>query len=241
MNNIKRLAVILFLFPFSLHAERIKVSTIEGSPVSRICSLILTEIYNEAGFELEVIEMPAVRATVESTEGTISGETHRVLTYGDSHPELIMVPFSYYSVDSVLFTLADHPARFMAPEDLTSYRFAILKGVKKSLELTAGYDKVTEFENSDSLIQFLHMKRADFALLSRLHGLSLVEKHGFENIVVYDPPLEVTQLYHYLHNSQSHLVPLIEETMEELSRSGELDKIIKMAELKVMGSESSSN
>lgn len=223
-------AILLLLLSVSLYSQTVRVATIEGSPVSTICSMILTEIYREAGYELEVIAMPAVRATKESTEGSIDGETHRISTYGGKHPELIMVPFSYYSVDTVLFSLADHPARHLPPDQLNRYRFAILKGVERSRELTEGFEIVTEFEDSETMLHFLKLERADFALLSRLHGISLIEKNGLDGIVAYEPPLEKTELYHYLHKSQSHLIPELVETMENLSRSGKLDRIITMIE-----------
>ena len=230
-----KISCIFILFSSVLWAETLTVSTIEGSPVSDIASLILQEIYNRAGLNLNVIPMPALRATVESTGGNIDGETHRVLSYGTKHPDLILVSEPYYNIETVLFTQKDNPALHVDKESLTQYRISILKGVVKALELTKNYREVIEFDTSDQMMQFLSLRRTDFALLSRLNGISVINRLGIRGLVTYSPPLEITILYHYLHKSHSDLVPLLEKTIRELRDSGELEEITARAETRIMG------
>lgn len=234
MKNVKLILPLFFLSLFSLTGETYRVSTIEGSPISEICTLVLQEIYKKAGHELEVLPMPAARATRESTTGKIDGETHRVSTYGRVHPELLIIPVPYYSIDTNLFTQADHPAMGKEFDELRDYRFAILKGVRKSAELTVGYPYVQEFETSELMLRFIELGRADFAILSRLNGLSIINKLGLEGIVPFEPPIEVTDLYHYVHESHYKLIPLLEETIREMDRTGELEEVIRRYETVVM-------
>jgi len=234
--EIKKLVLyIQFLLLSSLYAQILTVSTIEGSPISEISTLILEEIYERAGLGLNVISMPALRANFESTSGKTDGETHRVSSYGTANPELIIIPESYYSIETVLFTQKENPALHAGIESLSHYSFSILKGVKKSIELTSGYPHVYEFETSDLMMRFLSLKRVDFALLSKLNGISVINRLGMKGIVTYSPPLEITKLYHYLHKKHSHLIPQLENTIRDLKDSGELIEITNRAEAQVMG------
>lgn len=235
MKNVKLIIALFFLSLFALQGETYTVSTIEGSPISEISTLILKEIYKKAGHELEVIPMPAARATRESTTGKIDGETHRVSTYGRVHPELLIIPYPYYSIDTNLFTQVDHPAMGKGFDELKDYRFAILKGVRKSAELTVGYPYVQEFETSELMLRFIDLKRADFALLSRLNGMSIINKLGLTGVVAFEPPIEVTDLYHYVHERHYKLIPVLEETMREMDRTGELEELRKRFEAEIMG------
>ncbi|MBN2657145.1 MAG: transporter substrate-binding domain-containing protein [Spirochaetales bacterium] len=234
LKNIILIAAFVFA-SFSLQSEPLTISTIEGSPVSDICSIILTGIYEKAGLEISIVPMPAVRATSESAAGKIDGETHRVLAYGDNHEDLRIVPFSYYSIDTNLFTQRNNPAAGKNMSELSSYKFAILKGVRQSQELTKGFTQVQEFEDSETLIRFLMLRRADFAILSRLHGMEILEKLSADEIVVLEPPIDETKLYHYLHRKHEDLVPLLKRTMEEMAESGELAQLIRRAEAEVTG------
>lgn len=221
------------IFPSFLSGKTVRLTTIEGSPVSEICSRILKEVFLKAGLEMEVTAMPNLRAARESSSGNFDGETHRISSYGDSHPELVQVPFSYYSIDTNLFSLAGScPQGGM--DNLKEYRFAILKGVAASRRLTDGFSRVQEFEDSSEMMRFLLLGRTDFVILSRIHGLSVIKEIGAAGIVTCEPPIDKTELFLYLNRSVSGLVPLIEKTMGEMSRSGELAAVIKNAETAVM-------
>lgn len=136
---------ILFV-SFTLTAETVRVSTIEGSPVSFVSSQVLTEIYRRARHELIVTPMPASRATVQSTSGITDGETHRILGYGELHPEVLCVPLSYYCTLTVLFVREDNPAINAPLEEIHNYSVAILKGVSNSQRLTEGFMKFRSFK-----------------------------------------------------------------------------------------------
>ncbi|MDA3809834.1 MAG: transporter substrate-binding domain-containing protein [Spirochaetaceae bacterium] len=235
MNTNKIVPIFLLFFSFFLSSETLTISTIEGSPISDIASLILEEIYDRAGLELKIVSMPALRATREAIWGNTDGETHRVFSYGELHPELVIISESYYTIETVLFTQKDNPALHAERGSLYRYSFSILKGVEKSIELTKGYDQVSEFVTSDKIMEFLSLGRTDFALLSKLNGISVINRLKLEGISIYTPPLEITSLYHYLNKEHSHLVPLLEQTIRELKESGKLDEIIKRAEEQVMG------
>jgi len=234
---LKRIILLTFfiLSSFFLGGEPLVISTIEGSPISDICSRVLRDIYSQAGLELIIEPMPAVRATIESTTGKIDGESHRVEAYGDIHRELLIIPLSYYSIDTNLFTQRGHPDTDKSLEDLGDYNFAILKGVKQSEELTSGLAQVMAFENSEMMIRFLMLGRADFAILSRLHGMEIIKKLDAENIIPVEPPLLKTYLFHYIHQKHAHLIPLLEKTIREMRKSGALEESIKRAEEEVTG------
>jgi len=235
MKNKILILGLLILSPLTARGEPLVISTIEGSPVSEICSLILRDIYSQAGLELIIIPMPAARATIESTTGKIDGESHRVEAYGDIHRELLIIPQSYYSIDTHLFTQRGHPDRDKRVDELGDYIFAILKGVRQSQELTSGLPRVQVFESSEVMIRFLMLGRADFAILSRLHGMEIIEKLGAENLIPVEPPLVKTLLFHYVHQKNAHLIPLLERTIREMRLSGALEESIRRAEEEVTG------
>lgn len=224
------LLLVLLFSSMNLQAQTLTISTIEGSPVSFVSSYILREIYKKAGLDLEIISMPATRATIQSTTGATDGETHRVKSYGNIHPELLIVQPSYYCIDTVLFAQKGSDALQADLEEISRYRVAILKGVKNAIELTEGFADIQEFETSLQMMQFLALGRTDYVLLSHLNGNSVLKDNKIENITVYDPPIERTCLYHYLHISHSDLIPKLERTIKELKESGELEEITRRAE-----------
>lgn len=229
--------MLLFILtlPVLIYSETLKISTIEGSPVSEICSIILTGIYEQAGLELEILTMPATRATKELTTGAIDGETHRIITYNEIYPQLLIVPLSYYSIDTVLYTQENNPARYVPVEDFPKFSFAILKGVKRAAELTENFPNVKEFDTSDIMMRFLELERTDFALISRINGNFIIKDLEIKGLVHREPPVERTFLYHFLHYRHRNLVPVLEETISRMGKSGELEELVKRAESRVLG------
>ncbi len=229
----KLLLLCLFIFSHSLYSNNITISTVEGLPLSDICSYILQKVYDKAGYELEIRSMPPARATFESTSGRVDGETHRIESYGESHPELIKVPFPIYSIEISLFTISDNPARYATKKDFPQYRFTILRGIKNSKDLTSSFLHVNEVDNAMTMFQLLQMGRTDFAVMSNIYGKAFLEKSKIDGIITHDIPLQVTDMFHYLHKDHADLVPIIDKTLRDLSTSGELVQIKLDAEEQV--------
>lgn len=234
--NLRITFAILLLVSKFLIAETITISTVEGLPLSDICSHIIEKVYEKAGYELKIIPMPPARATFEVTTGRIDGETHRIGSYGEDHPSLIQVPFSYYSIQVVLYTNMDNPARYASIEDLPLYRYAILRGIKNSKDLTAEFPNVQEVDDSLTMFKLLLLNRTDFAVTSNIFGDAFLHKNGIEGITTHQIPLQNTDLYHYLHIDHADIVPIIYRTMRDMAASGELDLIIKEAERLILES-----
>lgn len=227
--------ILILLISLSLKAETIRISTVEGLPLSEICSYILERVYEKAGLELEIVPMPPARAIRESTSGRIDGETHRIESYGDNNPELVRVPFSHYSIQVILYTDFDNPARLSTYDEFPQYRFSILRGIKNSKELTSGFPNVHIVDDAMTMFQLLKLGRIDFAVTSNIFGDSFLRRNGIDGIVAHSTPLQTTELYHYLHKDHSEVASIIDKTLRKMDASGELDRIKKEAEKIVSG------
>ena len=55
-----------------------------------------------------------------------------------------------------------------------------------------------------------------------------------DNVISIKKPLATLDLFHYIHESQKALVPLVDQKLQALIKSGELARIIKNAESAVI-------
>ena len=84
------------------------------------------------------------------------------------------------------------------------------------------------------MFKMLHNGRIDVALTNTVDGILHLKMLGFEHIKPIDKPLAKLALYHYLHDKNKDLVSKIDAIIKSMKESGELDKIIKSAEDKII-------
>jgi len=107
-------------------------------------------------------------------------------------------------------------------------------GVKHTNNITAGMPYVQDISSTRRLMEFLRAGRADIALTNTINGLRELRRLEITNIVPSGPPLEVLELFHYIHKDHKELVPRVDAVIREMIASGEMQDLINKTELQIM-------
>ncbi|MBC8177316.1 MAG: hypothetical protein H8E19_07905 [Deltaproteobacteria bacterium] len=89
----KKVALLVVFFVYSCSTaysqEPLRFARITNTPDQMVGSEILKLAYKRLGIPIVIVEMPGKRALVESSEGRIDGEVHRIFRVGKDYPTLI--------------------------------------------------------------------------------------------------------------------------------------------------------
>ncbi|WP_368184064.1 substrate-binding periplasmic protein [Aestuariibius sp. HNIBRBA575] len=198
---------------------------IQGLAEQAVGARLLEEVYNRAGLEITITEMPGRRALEEAASGRMDGETLRIFALGENHPTLIRVPTPLSDLQTVAFRQAGTDMQVTSAQELENYSNAIVMGVLHTRNITQDVDNVHEVRNSDALFRLVQSGRVDFALSSNLDGRANLAQHGITGVEMVSPALATLQLYHYVHESKADIIPMIDEIIIEMRDSGELAQL----------------
>lgn len=215
---------LLILTSSMLMAEPLKFAQITNSPDQIVGAAVLKVVYAKAGIPIEIIPLSGKRALLESRQGRLDGEVHRILEIASIHPELLRVPTAINYIEQTIFS----KDRSFTLKDCDSLRGKLVGraiGVKYAEMCTQGMDNVAVFPDSSSLMKSLDKDIVDFAITSHLNGLVQLKKLGINSVVALQPALAKRQLFHYLHKKHKDLIPKIESIIATMQLDGELDLI----------------
>ena len=83
---------LLILTSSALIAEPLRFAQITNSPDQVVGAAVLTVVYAKAGIPIQIIPLSGKRALLESSQGRLDGEVHRIQEIGSLYPDLIKVP-----------------------------------------------------------------------------------------------------------------------------------------------------
>ena len=211
-------------------------SAVEGLGAQKIGQQILPLIYQRIDLDIQITAMPASRAEVAAKKGVVDGEIMRIWDYGIDNPELIRVPTPYYFAETMPFVLKNSGIVIKSKADLAQYRIAKVRGVKHTHNMTQGLRFVFESKNPKNMFKLLRAGEVDVVLTNTLDGLMALNNNGINDIIHMDKPLKTLPLYHYIHHKKAAIVPQIDNAIKQLKKSGELAKMLKQAEHKIITS-----
>lgn len=207
-------------------AAPLRFAQIVNTPGQVVGAEILKAIYAKAGISIEIISVSGNRALLESNEGRLDGEIHRILEIGETYPNLIKVPTAINYLEATVFSKDKH---FLVT-DCNSLRGKLIgrvRGIKHAEMCTKDMSKVAIFSDSGILIKSLNNNIVDFAITSQLNGLVQLKKLGIDTVYPLEPTLSQNPLFHYLHKKHANLIPQIDNIIIKMAKSGELDLIRK--------------
>jgi len=213
--------------------EEYHFASIEGLVEQEIGRIILPEIYKKLGIDITITAMPGKRAEKETTSGMVDGEVMRIWSYGEENPTTVRVPTPYYYLETTAF-VKNKDIAVATKADLAKHSLVKVRGVKHTNNITAGLEYVQDVETTCQMMRFLLAGRADIALTNTMDGIISLKKCGITAIVPSGKPLAVWKLYHYIHEDHKDLVHRVDDVIKEMIASGELQSLIKKAELSVM-------
>lgn len=221
-------AIVISAWCSAAYAEPpLRFARIENIPDQFVGGEILKVVYSRLNVPIELVDMPAKRALVDSSEGRLDGEVHRNINVQKQYPTLLMLrPAINYIEPSVFSTKYRFEVRGWA--SIKDYNIGIVRGVGTSEDGTRGMKNVLAVTTLDQLMQVLATERIDVAVSDSFSGLAAVKQLGLEGrITVLTPPLQKTEIYHFLHEKHRALIPKVETVLREMQASGELELLRK--------------
>ncbi|MGS2722068.1 hypothetical protein [Paraglaciecola aestuariivivens] len=215
---------ISLLFSVGLAAKPLQFAQISNSPDQVVGAEILKVVYQKANIPIKNISMSGKRALVESSQGRLDGEVHRILEIGSLYPDLVRVPTATNYIDVTIFS--KNPKFILTDcQSLKGQLIGRARGVKYAEMCTLGMEKVAVFPDSSSLMKSLDRNIVDFAITSGLNGLVQVKNLKLNQVVALEPILEKRLLFHYVHKKHQSLVPQLDAILQNMQQSGELERL----------------
>ena len=211
--------------PARSETTTLRLARIENIPDQFVGGEILRAVYQRLGITVEFIDLPAKRALVESSQGRVDGEVHRILAVANEFPSLIAVRPSINYIEPSAF-VKDRDIRIDGWPSLAPYSIGIVRGVGSSERGTNGMSRVEAVGSMDQLMQMLASGRFELAVNDRFSGVLVNKRLHLDTVVrPLSPALEHIPLHHFLHERHRDLVPRVEKALQAMEASGELERL----------------
>lgn len=228
--NKRVLFFIFILLGFYLSADPIVISTTKGDLLHEVNKLLLEEIYRRASIEMIYTTLPPIRSSVMSSTGEVDGELLRVYDYGTLFPSLIRIPTPYTFVELTCFYTDDSLA-CETWDDLIGYSIGKVRGIKIIDYNIKPGSKVVEVNSSIQLFKMLKSGRIDIAITSNIEGKIREKELKLQNLK--SSVIETYPLFHYLHESNREIIPIIDNVIKKMQESGELE-LLKQKNIEII-------
>ena len=232
-NLFLQIAIMLHFCILPAWAADYYFASIQGLAEQQVGQLVLPQIYERLQIPIKITAMPGKRAEQYACSGIKDGEIMRIWSYGEQHPSVIRVPTPYYQLQTMAFAMKKGIS-ITSAEDLIKYRLVKVRGVKHTDNITQEMPNVHTVDDTKIMMNFLIEGRADIALTSWADGLNTLNEMKIDTVHPVGPPLATLDLFHYIHQDQSHLVDKVNKAILEMKKSGELEIITRQAEKQVL-------
>ncbi len=244
MRLVCGLVVLLCFFTSTVNANSVKAknkadfhfAAIERLVEQEIGKIVLTEIYQQLGFSIEISSFSGNRAQFEANSGQKAGEIMRIWSYGAENKNLIRVPTPYYSLVTAAFLRKDSTIKITKASHLNGYKIARVRGVKHTNNITKNLPNVADSNSTEAIFKLLLQGSVDIALTNYIDGIEVLKRLKLENEIITGKPLAELKLYHYIHKDHQALVSKVDHMIKQLKKNGQLAKMIESAEHTVLNS-----
>ena len=199
----------------------------EDSLVYKYLNMIYSEVFKRMDIPMTMTYLPLKRGAAQVASGKFDGETTRIRAYEDSHPTLIRVKESLYSVNVSAFALNFFIEELNGWDSLkgSDYKVEYPRGVLLS---EINLKKVVKPENLSNIttpqqgLKKLLRHRTNVYIDDELVIFPLLNKfdatyHGaIEKVGV----MESVPLYMYIHKKNYLLEPRLSKVIKEIKEEG---------------------
>ena len=230
MKAVPVTAIVFVLMAFCLNSYAqtpLRFARIENISDQFLGGEILKHVYGRLNIPIELVDLPAQRALLNSSQGQLDGEVHRNINIQQQYPTLTIVRPAINYIEPSVFSRKHH---FVVKgwDSINAYSTGIVKGVGTSEDGTRAMKNVLAVSTLDQLMQVLAADRVDVAVSDSFSGLAAIKRLRLDDqITVLTPPLQRNEIYHYLHEKHRDLIPKVEKVLRDMQRSGELDQLRK--------------
>ncbi|MFB0980810.1 MAG: transporter substrate-binding domain-containing protein [Alteromonadaceae bacterium] len=199
-----------------------------------VAQYVIENIYNYLGLKIKVIPLPPKRAKTSNLNKSIDGEIARITPYGDDKPSLTRIEPSYYYLESAAYCLKDSTLKITSANDLIGLKVASIRGVAHSNEATANLKNVHKVDSAIQLFELLKHKRAEVVIDTEINGRRILQQDRYLPFSKNCGVFARFGLYNYINDNRKEVSYRVSSKREELHTSGELEKLIRDAELKAL-------
>jgi len=201
------------------------ISTFKKYPLSLTMAEIIKRAYRKLGMEVEIRYLPGKRSLHYSNSGHADGELFRIKGIENEFHNLIPIPVVIMKLETIAYAKRNDIV-INGWASLKPYKIGFLRGFKKAEVNTLGM-KVYFAEQISSLFLLLSKGRIDLVVESRLGGKHSLDPLFHFEIKPLEPPIEVFDVFHYLHKANKSLIPELTKVLRQMKASGEVKRIIE--------------
>jgi len=233
----------LLLFPALLNAENYTFSGGKNNLAHIIAADVLVKAYAKAGISITPKFMNLEYSLKQSNSGITDGELARIRNIDIKYPNLKIIPVAVSSVQAIAFS-KNTSLNIRNWNDLQHHSITIIKGAKfiekETQHLTT--NRVASFEMA---LELLNKNKTEIIVTPQLASLNLINKNKYQKIKAVSTSLKSLELFHFVHEKNNHLIPIITPILNDMKESGEIT-FIRQARLgkeikKIAASEKATN
>jgi len=226
--KMKRFQLFIFclsLLSFTAYSQQPLIfAQINDTPDQVIGAEILKVAYQRLGIPIDILSVPGKRALIESSNGRLAGEVHRIYRVGEDYPTLVRVPTSINYIEPSVFS-NNKVFSVTGCKALKAYIIGRTRGVRHAEVCTQGMANIKVYNDSRVLMENLKLNRVELAITAKINGIIHLTNLGQHSITVLTPPLKKMPVYHYLHDQHKDLIPKIDKIFRFMLEAGELESI----------------
>jgi len=185
---------------------------------ANISEVILIEAYRRLNIEISTVVLPSERALLMSNSGSLDGDVHRIIGLEKNYPNLVRVPVSINAIEGMIFSKVKGLS-IQTWDDLENYSIGLRVGAKFAEFGTKGMD-VTAVGTNDQVFKMLEIGRTHVVVSTRIEGLMVTKKLGYNDIYPIEPPIVILDLFHYVHKKNEGLIPELTRVLSEMVKEG---------------------
>jgi len=225
MKRFQLFVFCLSLLSFTAYSQQPLIfAQINDTPDQVIGAEILKVAYQRLGIPIDILSVPGKRALIESSNGRLAGEVHRIYRVGEDYPTLVRVPTSINYIEPSVFS-NNKVFSITGCKALKDYIIGRTRGVRHAEVCTQGMAHIKVYNDSRVLMENLKLNRVELAITAKINGIIQLTKLGQHSISVLTPPLKKMPVYHYLHDQHKDLIPKIDKIFRSMLEAGELESI----------------
>lgn len=217
------LLTFLILPRFSHSNDKLEYARIAYSPIQSVAERLLTLVYERAGIEMKITQLPGKRASFEAGMGEKDGEIMRILSYGTDKKDLYRIPYPLGYVKTRLYVHKDH--QVVDVNRLEECKLAVVKGVRHTNEFVVGNPYIYFFKDVNILMKQLDRGKVDVAVVSEINARYEFKRYPNANIEPISEVIKVQGGFHYINERHSETIQKIELVMKKMTESGELSEL----------------
>lgn len=188
---------------------------------------VVQEAYRRAQVPIRIKYYPTSRRLAMARDGSLDGLTAaiHILEMARTGPvdELIQLPLPIAHEEVTVFSLRGLTFTVQGYDSLAPYTVGYVQGIP-TLTTRLGKLRTDPAVNSELLLKKLEHGRPQVAVDFR-STLCVAKELNLQNVQMLAPPLEVFDLYHYVHKRHARLAARIGKILDEMRADGAITRI----------------